>query len=212
MAAAAYTNVFKEVILPILSSEDELKAIEFLQEYSLLKREMDCYYCALPMNCTRYASNADGYMWRCQNRNCEKYQCKRSVRTDSMFVKSRLKLSTWIHLIYKWSTQQCQNEVAKEVGVSLPTVGAVFGFLRHACERHFLENPIKLGGPGVIVQIDESAFSHKVKHHKGRGPQKTLWVFGIVDTSTTPGKHASVNIVFQGLLFVTFVLCRKSKK
>ena len=40
-------------------------------------------------------------------------------------------------------------------------------------------------GPGVIVQADESCFSHKPKHHRGRGPQKTQWVFGIVDTSTS---------------------------
>ena len=48
------------------------------------------------------------------------------------------------------------------------------------------KNPIRLGGPGVIVQADESCFSHKPKHHRGRGPQKTQWVFGIVDTSTSP--------------------------
>ena len=50
----------------------------------------------------------------------------------------------------------------------------------------FAKNPIRLGGPGVIVQADESCFSHKPKHHRGRGPQKTQWVFGVVDTSTSP--------------------------
>ena len=30
------------------------------------------------------------------------------------------------------------------------------------------KNPIRLGGTGVIVQSDESCFSHKPKHHRGR--------------------------------------------
>ena len=29
-------------------------------------------------------------------------------------------------------------------------------------------------------------FSHKIKHHRGRAPEKSVWVFGIVDVSTTP--------------------------
>ena len=37
-----------------------------------------------------------------------------------------------------------------------------------------------------MVQVDESVFSHKVKHHRGRAPQETMWVFGLVDTSTIP--------------------------
>ena len=43
-----------------------------------------------------------------------------------------------------------------------------------------------MGGPGVIVQADKSCFSHKLKHHRGRGPQNAQWLFGIVDTSTCP--------------------------
>ena len=44
----------------------------------------------------------------------------------------------------------------------------------------------KLGGPGVIIEIDESLFRHKPKYHRGRAPQNELWVFGMVDTSYTP--------------------------
>ena len=44
----------------------------------------------------------------------------------------------------------------------------------------------QLGGPGVIVQIDESLFSHKAKYRRGRLPKEPIWVFGIVDTSYSP--------------------------
>ena len=43
-----------------------------------------------------------------------------------------------------------------------------------------------LGGPGVVVQIDESLFNHKSKYQRGRRPDKETWVFGIADTSTKP--------------------------
>ena len=46
--------------------------------------------------------------------------------------------------------------------------------------------PIVLGGPGVVVQIDKSLFSHQVKAHRGRPPTHEVWVFGTVDTSYKP--------------------------
>ena len=46
-------------------------------------------------------------------------------------------------------------------------------------------NP-QIGGPGVVVQIDESLFRHKSKYHRGRAPKKEVWVFGMVDTSFKP--------------------------
>jgi transposase-like protein len=46
----------------------------------------------------------------------------------------------------------------------------------------------ELGGPGIIVQIDESLFNHKPKYQRGRraSKDKETWVFGIADTSHTP--------------------------
>ena len=41
------------------------------------------------------------------------------------------------------------------------------------------ENQIMLGGPGVVVELDESHFGRRM-HHKGR-MIKGLWVFGGVE-------------------------------
>ncbi|KCZ78308.1 hypothetical protein H311_00662, partial [Anncaliia algerae PRA109] len=49
--------------------------------------------------------------------------------------------------------------------------------------NHIDEEQILLGGPGIVFQIDESCYSHRLKAHMGRAPQDPIWVFGIVDTS-----------------------------
>ena len=46
-----------------------------------------------------------------------------------------------------------------------------------------VNNPIRLGGPHVIVQIDENKLNHNVKSHRDRG-----FIRAIVDTFTQPAK------------------------
>ena len=41
----------------------------------------------------------------------------------------------------------------------------VYQWLREVCSTKPLANPIKLGGPGAVVQADESLFNHKPKVH-----------------------------------------------
>ncbi|KAG0434044.1 hypothetical protein DMUE_5325 [Dictyocoela muelleri] len=50
------------------------------------------------------------------------------------------------------------------------------------------ENPIILGGPGIICQVDESLFCHKAKYNRGRRGEDRIWVFGICDTSFVSAK------------------------
>ncbi|KAI4293382.1 hypothetical protein PAPHI01_2656, partial [Pancytospora philotis] len=46
--------------------------------------------------------------------------------------------------------------------------------------------PVRLGGHGVLCQVDESLFCHKQKYHVGRVAKEQVWVFGIADTSRSP--------------------------
>ena len=43
------------------------------------------------------------------------------------------------------------------------TAVAVYQWLREVCSTKLLGLPMKLGGDGVIVQVDESLFRHKPK-------------------------------------------------
>ncbi|CAC5422633.1 unnamed protein product [Mytilus coruscus] len=64
----------------------------------------------------------------------------------------------------------------------------MFHYLREVCSTKLIQTPAQLGGPGVVVQIDESLFNHKAKHNRGRRAKKEgeLWVFGLADTSFKP--------------------------
>ena len=68
----------------------------------------------------------------------------------------------------------------------MKTVVQVFQYLRDICTKKLLESPMMLGGNKRIVEIDESLFRHKPKYRRGRHPKKEQWVFGMVDTSSSP--------------------------
>ena len=55
------------------------------------------------------------------------------------------------------------TDAAEEAKVEDNTAVAAYQWFREVCSTKLLSIPIKLGGSGVIVQIDESLFRHKPK-------------------------------------------------
>ena len=51
--------------------------------------------------------------------------------------------------------------------ISHVSVKQWFNFLHEVCSKFLLMNPIKLGGPGKIVQIDETALDTNVNLNRG---------------------------------------------
>ncbi len=172
--------------MPLLI-DDTTPVISYFKEVGLLTRELKCELCNMAMKWTKHSASIDKYCWKCQTKECPKYQSRKSVRTGSFFSKSNLKLQTWLHAMYLWCERTSVTHAYRQLNISEKTVIDIYSFFREICSNHFVRNPVKLGGNGVIVQIDESCFSHKPKHHRGRPPTTPLWIFGIVDTSTSPG-------------------------
>ena len=55
------------------------------------------------------------------------------------------------------------TDAAHEADVTKATACAVYQWLREVCTTRLLQTPIRLGGPGTIVQIDESLMNRKPK-------------------------------------------------
>ena len=75
------------------------------------------------------------------------------------------------------------TDAAKEVGCTPRVAIDWFNFIRDVCAQYFLDHPIAIGGPGKIVEIDESKFG-KRKYNRGR-MLDGHWVFGGIERGTT---------------------------
>ena len=152
----------------------------------LLARNRVCPACFLNMKLVPRRQLTDKLAWHCRDNLCGS-RSYHSVRAGSFFAKSRVPVKKAVHLIYLWAQESSVKAAADTLDVSRQCVQQHFQFLREVCSTHLLATPMFLGGRNVIVQIDESLFKHKPKYHRGRAPASEQWVFGICDTSMTPG-------------------------
>ena len=90
--------------------------------------------------------------------------------------------------MYWWVRQYPVGDAAQEAEIGKKSAIQAYQYLRDICSWRVVnvDSPLMLGGPGVIVQIDESLFRHKPKYHRGRPAAQEVWVFGMVDTSQSP--------------------------
>ena len=88
---------------------------------------------------------------------------QRASGREVFFSKSRLSLQKWLLLIHFWLREYPVKDAASDIEVDKNTACDVYRWLREVCSTKLLATPIILGGPGVIVQVDESLFRHKPK-------------------------------------------------
>ena len=67
--------------------------------------------------------------------------------------------------MYWWSREYPVTDAARVAEVDENTAVDVYRWLREVCSTKLINTTIMLGGPGVVVQIDESQFRHKPKVH-----------------------------------------------
>jgi hypothetical protein len=138
-----------------------------------------------------YSDDQEKFSWRCSNGRCARKHSRMSVKTGSIFEKTKVPLAKWLHVVVLWTIETSVTNTCALTNMSVHTVIDLFQFLRDICGEKLLQNPVQLGGidttgAGIICEIDESCFRHKTKYHRGRAPQRNQWVFEIVNTSTTP--------------------------
>lgn len=80
---------------------------------------------------------------------------------------------------HMWARGYKQIDIAHELGISERTCVNWASYCREVCLRAFTQSPVKLGGPGKIVEIDESKFGRR-KYYRGHRVEG-CWVFGGIE-------------------------------
>ena len=109
----------------------------------------------------------DGVTWRCPVKACKK---RFSIRRGSFFEKSHLQLWQLLGLTYLWcwsagksrevSAEDAQHELQIESEHSIVDWNQ---YCRDIAVSHFVNNPVQIGGPRHIVEIDEFIFQKKIQ-------------------------------------------------
>ncbi|KCZ79527.1 hypothetical protein H312_03085, partial [Anncaliia algerae PRA339] len=167
VALMANRNTHFEAELDI-RNKSIVDGIFFLRSRNLLKREVTCGYCSELMTEKILRNHVDGISWVCSNNSCNKRRTTCSIRKDSFFSFFRLSLADIWTLVIMWCEDIQIIEVQRRYGINRKTIGLVYNKLRELASNYFDLDPIRLGGPGIICQVDESLFCHKQKFGKGR--------------------------------------------
>lgn len=162
--------------------------IAWLRSKGLLTQFFDCIHCGIRTKEVLTNRNCDSIAYRCMNTMCSKYGTFFSIRINSFFHYFKIDLKDCLKIVWKWHNGQKQVNILAEVNISPSLLCKFFKILRGCCKKYFNFNPIILGGPNVICEVDESLFRYKPKFYRGRAIKNEIWVFGIADTSFTPCK------------------------
>ena len=176
--------------------KDNDSSLQFCKDTGLIASEVKCPSCQSKLD--RIYETKRGKRKRKQLRfQCNKRQCRRkphevSVRKGSWFNSSNLSFRKSLLLTYSFihklqynqaihesSISSGDSETEKYVTTSSETVADYYNYCREVCEwavENKLHSNNPIGGPGKIVEIEESKFG-KRKFNKGRIVEGQ-WVFG----------------------------------
>lgn len=160
-------------------AQDLKLLIEFLFEVGLLKAAV-CKKCGSGMKQKLKKSYSDGSAYVCR-KMVGGNQCNTelSIRNNSWFSKSKLKLFEILLISYEILRGTKTGRIAEEYGFASTTLADWRQFINEVILNYIEENSEKVGGDGVVVEIDESKFG-KRKYHKGHRVEGQ-WVFGGVE-------------------------------
>ena len=181
--------------------DDRQECIRWCRQYGLLAMQMVCPTCRRH-NCREQALDraVDGVTWHCPVKACK----KRFLSGAVAFLRNRIcsygnYLASPISVVPEcWLESQVKArgmsvEDAQQHELQIGSEHSIVDWNQYCRDKavsHFVKNPVQIGGPGHIVEIDESLFSRR-KYNRGRiVPEQ--WIFGGYDPATKEGFLLSV--------------------
>lgn len=167
---------FEELLYALRNNESTLS---FCENFNLIPRIKYCDKCGHLMKKKIKKNVRIGIIWRCAS-VCKK---ETSILHNTFFENSKIEIKNIIKFIYFWSYEICSFKLIKrELDLHEHAYVDFRSYLREVCSLKLFENSEKLGGPGKIVEIDESLFT-KRKYNVGRFTSQQ-WVFGGIERGT----------------------------
>lgn len=137
--------------------------VQVLRQKGLLASQILCDVCGQIMTEAR-APNRDGLRFRCNHKNCRK---EKSIRSGSFFEKAKLTLCECMLFLHLWCNNYSEKLIIDDFNISNKTLVDWSRFCRDLCVFHFETSNIVIGGPGCVVEIDESLAVRR-KYNRGR--------------------------------------------
>ncbi|GBN89235.1 hypothetical protein AVEN_197865-1 [Araneus ventricosus] len=156
-----------------LKKGSKKEVIAWCMSMDMIAKAYVCPTCGEKMVLTEN-NCSDGYAWVCRKFGVNEHHIKRTVRKGSWFSESKLTISEVLILTYLWVKKTPNDWIVDEMNVSEPTVVDWKSFCREVCvDRLVKDSKEKIGGVGMIVEIDESKFG-KRKYNRGKRVDETL--------------------------------------
>lgn len=187
--------------------DTEENAMNYLCDTGVFKRTTKCTKCrgksVLEIGQKRY---------RCVNKDCR--SCK-GVFEGTFFENCKVELNKVLYILYEYLFKSPINSIVEKCGVSEHTAVSLAKKIRRACACSLKPESMKVGGPGVIVEIDETKMG-KRKYNRGhrvegvwcvagieRTPDKKVFVFEVEDRKTETLKRIISENVHVGSVIYT---------
>jgi hypothetical protein len=149
--------------------------VQVLRSRGLLRTSVQCESCENQM-VEQTKPTGDGTMFVCNRRTCRK---ARSIRQGSFFEQSKLSLCDAMLFLHLWSKGYSEKLIADDFTFSRPTIIDWSRYCRDLCMLHYESSTQVIGGPGCIVEIDET-LAVKRKYNCGR-MVRDGWLFGGIE-------------------------------
>jgi hypothetical protein len=121
--------------------------------------------------------------FRCR---CNRQDHKKSLFYGSIFDTSKLSPAEVLSIAYEWLSDSSVSSTARRTGHARYTVSRFYGYFRQIASSMVEYSQVKLGGLGVIVQIDETII------RKDKETGKDIWVVGAIEKSTEQKVHIGI--------------------